>query len=99
MEDRINLARALKRAYDVRSRFVHAGQIPSEGLGEAELAKAEVVVFRAWVAVMRRFVTLADATITDEVLFDGFARLKFGATWSEAFVARVEPTLPEAKRG
>lgn len=99
VEDRVNLARALKRAYDMRSRFVHAGQIPGERLGETELAQAEGVVFRAWVAVMRRLVTLADATITDEVLFDGLTRLKFGATWSEAFAARVGPNSPEAKYG
>jgi hypothetical protein len=84
VNDRVNLARALKRAYDLRSRFVHAGQIPSDRLGETELAQAEGVVFRAWVAVMRRLVTLADATIADDVLFEGFSRLKFGATWSDA---------------
>ena len=99
VNDRVNLARALKRAYDMRSRFVHAGQIPSERLGESELAQAEGVVFRAWVAVMRRLVTLADATVTDEALFDGLTRLKFGATWSEAFAARVDPKSPEPKHG
>jgi hypothetical protein len=99
VNDRVNLARALKRAYDIRSRFVHAGHIPSERLGETELAQAEGIVFRAWVAVMQRLVTLTDATITDETLFDRLTRLKFGATWSEAFAARVDPQSPEAKHG
>jgi hypothetical protein len=89
VDDRLDLARALKRAYDMRSRFVHAGQIPSERLGETELAQAEGVVFGAWVAVMRRLVTLADATVTDEVLFEGFTRLKFGASWFDAFASRL----------
>jgi hypothetical protein len=87
VDDRVNLARSLKRAYDLRSRFVHAGNIPSERLGETELAQAEGVVFRAWVAVMRRLVTLTDAALSDEMLFEGFTRLKFGASWSDAFAS------------
>ncbi len=99
VEERVNLARALKRAYDIRSRFVHAGQIPSERLGTAELSQAEGSVFQAWVAVMRRLMPLAHAAVTDELLFDGLTRLKFGASWSEAFAARDEPKSPEVKHG
>jgi hypothetical protein len=99
VEDRVNVARALKRAYDVRSRFVHAGQIPSERLGETELAQAEGVVFQAWVAVMQRLVTLPDAVITDEFFFDGLTRLKFGATWLDAFASRVATGANGANHG
>jgi hypothetical protein len=99
IEGRVNLARALKRAYEMRSRFVHAGQIPSERFSETELAQTEGVVFQTWVAVMRRLVTLADAALTDELLFDGLARLKFGASWAEAFTARIESKPPEATHG
>jgi hypothetical protein len=83
----------------MRSRFVHAGQIPSERPGETELARAEAVVFRAWVAVMQRLVTLADAAITDEALFDGFTRLKFGADWCDAFASRAATDAAGADHG
>jgi hypothetical protein len=99
VDDRVNLARALKHAYDMRSRFVHAGQIPSERLGETELAQAEVVVFRTWVAVMRRLVALTDAAIADEALFDGFTRLKFGASWSDVFASRAAAGATGANHG
>jgi hypothetical protein len=99
VNERVTLARALKRAYDMRSRFVHAGQVPSERLSETELAQVEGIVFQAWVSVMQRLMPLAEAAVTDQVLFDALTRLKFGATWSEAFPARVGSKFPEAEHG
>jgi hypothetical protein len=48
---------------------------------------------------MQRLVTLADAAITDEALFDGFTRLKFGADWCDAFASRAATDAAGADHG
>jgi hypothetical protein len=86
VEERLRLARELKKIYDTRSRFVHDGQIPSELLGEDKFARAETVVFRTWSALMRELLPFSDRGWADDDFFDRLLRLKFGSAWKEVAV-------------
>jgi hypothetical protein len=85
--ERVELAKELKSAYNLRSRFVHEGRLPSEQLDEEKLRRASSIVFRTWAEIMRRFLPLGDQRLTDEVFFGKLVRLKFGATFEETFTS------------
>lgn len=87
MDERFELATNLKLAYNARSRFVHDGKVPSDLLKE-NLSKFETLVFQTWADIMLKFLQLADMGIKENEVFDGLLKMKFGATWQQAF-----PTL------
>lgn len=82
--ERFELATNLKLAYNARSRFVHDGKVPSDVL-KANLVKSETLVFQTWADLMLKFLQLADAEIKENEFFDGLLKMKFGATWEQAF--------------
>lgn len=83
-DERFELATNLKLAYNARSRFVHDGKVPSDVL-KANLAKSETLVFQTWADIMLKFLQLADTEIKENEFFDGLLKMKFGATWEQAF--------------
>jgi hypothetical protein len=81
----------LKEAYDIRSRFVHAGDIPSLVLEARVFEQLQALVLIVWCEVSRRFFDLVDRGLTEKQLatglddFRGIARFRYGAPWEEAF--------------
>ena len=89
--ERHKVFRGLKDAYDTRSRFVHAGEIPSLVLEARVFAQLQALVLTVWREVSRRFFALVDRGLTEKQLstglddLRGIAQFKYGAPWEEAF--------------
>ena len=89
--ERHKVFRGLKDAYDTRSRFVHAGEIPSLVLEARVFEQLQVLVLTVWCEVSRRFFDLVDRGLTAKQLsmglddLRGIAQFKYGAPWEEAF--------------
>jgi len=95
--ERHKVFRDLKDAYDIRSRFVHAGEIPSLVLEPSVFAQFQSLVLTVWCEVSRRFFDLVDRGLTEKQLstsfedFRGIAQFKYGAPWEEAFSHAGDP--------
>jgi hypothetical protein len=91
----------LKEAYDIRSRFVHAGEIPSLVLEARVFEQLQALVLTVWCEVSRRFFDLVDLGLTEKELstsledFRGIAQFKYGAPWEEAFSHAGDPAERE----
>jgi hypothetical protein len=89
--ERHKVFRDLKDAYDARSSFVHAGEIPSLVLKASVFEQRQALVLTVWCKVSRRFFDLVDRGLTEKQLFTGLddfrgiARFRYGAPWEEAF--------------
>ena len=99
--ERHKVFRDLKEAYDIRSRFVHAGEIPSLVLEPRVFEKFQSLVLTVWREVSRRFFDLVDRGLTEKQLstsledFRGIAQFKYGAPWEEAFSHAGDPAERE----
>ena len=89
--ERHKVFRDLKDAYDTRSRFVHAGEIPSLVLEASVFEQLQTRMLTVWCEVSRRFFDLVDRGLTAKQLstglddLRGIAQFKYGAPWEEAF--------------
>jgi Apea-like HEPN len=89
--ERASFYRALKQAYDARSRLVHEGELPSLGMEPKVVEEFQGLVLRVWAEISRRFFGLVDRGVSEEQLaagfeeFRGIALLKYGTPWDEAF--------------
>ena len=98
---RYKVFRDLKEAYDIRSRFVHAGEIPSLVLEPRVFEQFQSLVLTVWCEVSRRFFDLVDRGLTEKQLstsledFRGIAQFKYGAPWEEAFSHAGSPAERE----
>jgi Apea-like HEPN len=99
--ERHKVFRDLKEAYNTRSRFVHAGEIPSLVLEARVFEQLQALVLTVWCEVSRRFFDLADRGLTDKQLatglddFRGIAQFRYGAPWEEAFSHAGDPAERE----
>ena len=99
--ERHKIFRDLKEAYDIRSRFVHAGEIPSLVLETSVLEQFQSLVLTVWCEVSRRFFDLVDRGHTEKQLsasledFRGTAQFKYSAPWEEAFSHTGDPAERE----
>jgi hypothetical protein len=99
--ERHKVFRDLKEAYDIRSRFVHAGEIPSLVLEARVFEQFQSLVLTVWCEVSRRFFDLVDRGLTEKQLstsledFRGIAQFKYGAPWEEAFSHAGDPSERE----
>jgi hypothetical protein len=95
--ERHKVFRDLKEAYDIRSRFVHAGEIPSLVLEARVFEQFQSLVLTVWCEVSRRFFDLVDRGLTEKQLstglddFRGIAQFRYGAPWEEAFSHAGDP--------
>jgi hypothetical protein len=69
----------------MRSKLVHEGRMPSDYFGDEHLRSAEDAVFRTWRAITQQVLPQAEAFLNSDHYFEGLRKLKFGATWPEAF--------------
>ena len=99
--ERHKVFRDLKDAYDIRSRFVHAGEIPSLVLEARVFEQLQFLVLTVWCEVSRRFFELVDRGLTEKQLstdlddFRGIAQFRYGAPWEEAFSHVGDPAERE----
>jgi hypothetical protein len=100
--DRESAAAQLREAYNLRSRFVHDGQLitpESRTKGGMLVAQLQELVVRVWSKLARNYFTLAERNATgaqlEAVLADfrgrTVSRFAYGSTWAEA----VTRTLPD----
>jgi len=89
--ERHKVFRDLKDAYDTRSRFVHAGEIPSLVLEARVFEQLQALVLTVWCEASRRFFDPVDHGLTEKQLstglddLRGITQFKYGAPWEEAF--------------
>ena len=85
IESRVQLVKQLKAAYNLRSKFVHEGRLPSEQLDQAGFAATVAIVFRTWTELMKQLLPLGEARVVDAEFFARLVTLKFGASFEQAF--------------
>lgn len=82
---RIQLAKQLRSAYGFRSKFVHEGRLPTQQSDPQSFSNILSIVFQTWVKLMKQLMPIAEIGLTDDELFARLLRLKFGATFEDAF--------------
>jgi hypothetical protein len=90
---RPGIATTLKDAYDLRSRFVHAGELPSYSDGRHGKSPSELedAIFELWADLVQRFFAMADLGVSASAFESGLdelrgkTRFKFGTSWNDAF--------------
>lgn len=85
IDSRINLAKRLKSAYNLRSKFVHEGRLPTEQLDHEKFLDVSAIVFLTWSELMKRLLPIGGNGLSDEDFFGKLVKLKFGATFNQAF--------------